>query len=105
MTEEKNLRSTLLPLLNEQEIGLRSIAIVAETIAIDARFNEWMANEGKGLLNDEEMLGAVDTYEEARAACAEAACSFLSTREEAKLRDDLGYAQRLILRFMPHGSD
>lgn len=85
MAEEQDLRSALIPLLSNSALGLLIIALVAEVIASDARFNDWMAVDGKRTLSDNEMLETIDIYEDARINCLTAVARFRDTADLKEL--------------------
>lgn len=85
MPQEQDLRSALIPLLSHSALGLLLIALVAEVIASDARFNDWMAVDGKRALRDDEMLKTIDVYEDTRLRCLAAVARFHATADLAEL--------------------
>jgi hypothetical protein len=89
MSQEQDLRSALIPLLSHSALGLGQIALVAEVIASDARFNDWMAVDGKRTLSDDEMLETIDTYEEARVRCLTAVARLRDTPDLKELETAL----------------
>jgi hypothetical protein len=76
MSPGGDLLSALTRLLSNTSLGLPLIALVADVIAEDARFNDWMAIEGKQTLDDDAMLDAIEKYEEARLRCLAAVKNF-----------------------------
>ncbi len=85
MSQEQDLRSALIPLLSHSALGLLQIALVAEVIASDSRFNDWMAVDGKRTLGDDEMLETIDMYEDARIRSLSAVARFCVTADPAEL--------------------
>jgi hypothetical protein len=72
-------------LLSHSALGLLLIALVAEVIASDARFNDWMAVDGKRTLSDDEMHETFDIYENAGVRTLSAVTRFQSSTCLAEL--------------------
>ena len=89
MSQEKDLRSALIDLLSNNTLGLLLIALVADVVARDARFNDWMAVDGKLTLSDDEMLDTIDIYEDARIKCLAAIERFKSSADLTELETAL----------------
>jgi hypothetical protein len=85
MPQEQDLRSALVPLLSHTALGLLSIALVADVIASDARFNDWIAVDGKRTLSDDDMLETIDIYEDARARTLFAVTRFQNSSDLTEL--------------------
>jgi hypothetical protein len=98
MPQEKSLRFALIQLLSNTSLGLLLIALVADLIAADARFNDWMAVDGKRTLTDDAMLATIDVYEDARIQCLAGVERFRVSADlsglEAALRQTLETLQR-----------
>lgn len=101
MPKEQNLRSALIELLSDNSLGLLLIALVADLIAADARFNDWMAVEGKRTLSDDAMLEAIDVYEDARNQCLTAIARFRSSADVGGLEEVLSKAVEALGKWCP----
>jgi hypothetical protein len=101
MPKEQSLRSALVALLSDKTIGLLLVALVADIVAADARFNDWIAVDGKRSLSDDAMLEAIDTYDEIRSQCLRAIEQFESSGNLSVLEGALGSALETIRKLRP----
>ena len=85
MKTQHDIFSVLVDLLADRSLGLQLVASVADLISVDARFNLWIASEGKRDLGDEEMLEVIDEYEDARTKCCTSIEEFKVGRDEEPL--------------------
>lgn len=90
MNDVSNLRSMLLPILASGSTGIPVSALVAEVIAADARFNAWVAIEGKRKLKKKAMLDLLDAYDDAEVKCHAAIEEFRSSDDYSKFALTLG---------------
>ena len=88
MTAKQDLGSSLISLLANGSLGLPLIALVADVIAADARFNHWFAFEGKRTLSGDAVLRTLDVYEDVTMKCREGIAKFSSTGD-GKLLDGM----------------
>jgi hypothetical protein len=59
-----DIRSSLIAVIqNPEQGGLESIAVAADVIAADARFNLWVARVGKKQTDSERMVELAELYE------------------------------------------
>jgi hypothetical protein len=98
MSREQDLRSALIPLLSDSALGLPLIALAADVVASDARFNDWMAVDGKRTLSDDEMLETIDIYEDARVRCLDAVARFRASADLKELEAALRQALEALMR-------
>lgn len=88
----------LVELLSNTSPGLPLVALIADLIACDARFNDWLAVDGKRTLSDDEMLETIDAYEDATTHCLASIKRFESSTDlvelETVLRQTLEALQR-----------
>jgi hypothetical protein len=89
MNTDKDLASSLIHLLTDRSLGLPLMALVADVIAADARFNYWVAIEGKRKLSEDAMLQTIDVYEDVIVKCRAEIERFGATRDTKPLEDTL----------------
>ncbi len=85
MKTEHDMFSALVNLLVDRSLGLHLVASLAELISVDARFNLWVASDGKQDLDDKEMLDVIDIYEDLRIKCCTSIEEFEADRDEESL--------------------
>ena len=96
MSKEQDLRSALIQLLSNTSLGLLLVALVADVVAADARFNAWMAVDGKRNLTDDAMLETIDVYEDMRIQCFMALSRFASDADLGALEATLGQTLEIL---------
>jgi hypothetical protein len=89
MDTRKDFGSSLIHLVADRSLGLPLVALVADVIAADARFNHWVAIEGKRKLSQDAMLQTIDMYEDATVKCGAEIERFGATRDTKPLEDTL----------------
>lgn len=99
MSQVQDLGSALVNLLPNPSLGLPSIALVADVIAADARFNDWMAIEGKRILDDDAMLETIDVYEDTRIRCLTAIEHFVRSTDLNELEAALSRTLEILQKF------
>jgi hypothetical protein len=98
MSKERDLRSAVIPLLSHSALGLLLITLVADVVASDARFNDWMAVDGKQTLSDDEMLETIDIYEDARVRSLDAVARFHASADLTELETALRQVLEALVR-------
>jgi hypothetical protein len=85
----KSLGSTLIQLLSGRSLGLELTALTADVIAADARFNLWLAMEGKRRLERDALLQVIDMYEDLSIKSCEEVESLLRTQDSSSIEATL----------------
>ena len=83
------MRDRLVTVLQGKRIGLDTIAMIADLIADDARFNAAVARAKEKRTLGENVFALVDLYEEITDKCEVAINVFATDDNEAKLREAL----------------
>jgi hypothetical protein len=99
MPQEKSLCSALIGVLSNTSLGLPMIALAADVIAADARFNNWLSIEGKRDLSDDEMLETIDVYEDIRIQCLTAIEHFHGSADLGGLEVALSQTLETLRKF------
>ena len=81
----QDLRITLLRVIESLSAGLLLIALAADLLAADARFNQWVSTVGKRKLGDDAMLKLIEMHEDVTTACQQAVDEFELTNDDAAL--------------------
>jgi hypothetical protein len=98
MNRPQDLVSSLTELLASRLLDLPLIALVADVIAADARFNHWVALEAKRTLSSDAVLQLIGDYEDASAACQSAIEKFRATRDGRPLQGALNESLLMLRR-------
>ena len=64
--QKENIGSCLVALIQERNISLKTIAVCADVVAADARFNLWVGTVAKEQVSVERMMDLVEFYERRR---------------------------------------
>jgi hypothetical protein len=86
------MRSSLSLVLQSGRSGLDTVALAAEVIAADARFNLWVAHTGKQQLNEDEMIELIEFYDGLVEQCRSAVAAFFANGNAANLNEFLATA-------------
>jgi len=98
MKTQQDLGSSLISLLADRSLGLPLIASVGDVIAADARFNHWIALEGKRKLSQDAMLQTINVYEDATIKCRAAIERFITMRDDTPLEAALENTLQVLKR-------
>jgi len=85
----EDVRSSMVRIVDSMSASLPLIALAADVLAADARFNHWIATIGKRKLGDSSMLKLIDLHDEVTSACSSAVDQFELTNDEKTLSDVL----------------
>jgi hypothetical protein len=99
--KEQTLRSALIALLSDKTIGLLLVALVADILAADAKFNDWIAVDGKQSLSDDALLDVIGAYDEIRVQCLLAIEQFESSGDLMALERALGPPLETLRKLRP----
>lgn len=87
MSIEQNICTTLIQLLLSKPPRLTTVALAADVIAADARFNLWVALEAKRILSSTDVLDRIEGYEEFTMRCCKEVEVFLSGGDAQSLEN------------------
>lgn len=106
MSAEQCFQHVLIQLSTDRELEPQLVALIAEVIAADAHFNQWMAVDGKRTLSEDAMLNTIDVYEDTWIKCRGAIERFTSSRDrdalQAALTDTLQSLRKCRSMVGPH---
>ena len=71
--------------VSQNKLGLPRVALIAEVIASDARFNIWFVVDGKRTLSRDKALEVTEWYEETTIQCLAAINRFNSLGDPGEL--------------------
>jgi len=100
MNTQHALSARLTQLLADRSLGLPLVSLVVDVIAADARFDQWLASEGRRL-NTDAVLEALGTYEEATEECRRELEKFLSRCDSNPLAVALERTLRALRKTVP----
>ena len=106
-TEQESIGSSLIGLLHGgKPRGLEAVALCAEAIAADARFNLWVGTIAKQQTTEEHMIELVDLYDRLTSACLLAVEVFEARGDSAMLERSIQSLARQLLeaRALPSGA-
>jgi hypothetical protein len=95
--EDPEMRIGLIPILNDESVGLPAIAAAADIIAADARFNLWLARGGKNQ-DGNRMLELMARYEDIFQTCHSTIRKFRQDADGAELARALEEVANSLLK-------
>jgi len=84
--QRPNAETRLIRVLQEPNIGLDTIAVVADGISIDAKFNLWVLNVAKNTFSTDQMIDLLEKIDPLHSRCCAAAEQFLKDRDTEHLK-------------------
>ena|SRR5438094_4881038 len=94
---ESLLRNALISVVTDSRVSLDLVAEAALLISLDARFNIWVVDLGKKQATPDELLGAIEEYDDITNACASAWSDFANGRSsEEALRRAIAQSSRIL---------
>ena len=75
-TENAEIMSCLISLMQMQGVGLKTVAVCADAIAADARFNLWVGLVAKESATSDRMVNLIESYDLATQECLNCVAAF-----------------------------
>jgi hypothetical protein len=97
---QKDLRTALIRVLQNRNIGFDVAIAASEVIGSDARFNRWVATVAKRADGTVDMLGLIERYGDLVDECSSAWGRFLADENADLLRDTLLAIDRTLTALM-----